>query len=175
MCPAWKGLGAHVDIGSGRVTDFLDLAALLADDGAALRGGHQQVEAELAVPLAAVPGPVSAAVPPLPTLQRLADEGVGLDRGLRVTAGDSMATTNLEYRVCRPVHRDDPLLLRRALDLDLGPALVSDGVDHLPAPANDAASLRPGDYCSQCYGHLGVLLVRHYCPDYSDNIYNNHC
>ena len=41
---AWQGLGADVDGGASVLPDLLDLASLLADDGPALGGGHQQVQ-----------------------------------------------------------------------------------------------------------------------------------
>ena len=55
--PAWKGLSADMDACSSGVSDLLDLASLLANDGTTLRGGHQEVQCQIFI--SAVTGPIS--------------------------------------------------------------------------------------------------------------------
>ena len=106
---AWQWLRAHMDGGPGGLSDLLDLAALLPDDGPALRGGHQQIEGE-GVLVPTVPGPVSA-LPLLSPLQCLAYQGVGLRQTLQCDTPPSETLRHLEYRVCGAVHCDDSLVL----------------------------------------------------------------
>ena len=73
--PAWKGLATDVDGGSCSLSDLLNLAARLANDGAALGGRDQEVEVKVTIP---VSGPVAVAVAFLPALQGFADQSVSL-------------------------------------------------------------------------------------------------
>ena len=158
MCPAWKGLGADVDSGARVLSDLLDLDSILANDGAALRGGHQQVEAQPFV-VSTVPAPVPVSSL-LPTLQGLADQSIRLERHVIQTIIKA-TTINLEDGVSWTVHCDDSLLLRGSLNPDLGSTLISDIVDHLSPSADDAACLGARDDGPQGDGHLTVAILGH--------------
>ena len=66
-----------MDGGSCSLSDLLDLAARLANDGAALGGRDQEIEVEVTIP---VSGSVAVAVAFLSALQGFADQSVSLDK-----------------------------------------------------------------------------------------------
>ena len=79
---------SHLNICAAELPDFLDLAAALAYEGAALAGRHDQLEAH---PVPALPG---AGAAPLLVLHPVTDESVGLKQSTVV----NVITTRIKVR-----------------------------------------------------------------------------